>query len=120
MSHIRSRFQKDADKLVAEYTASTPVDWRLYPYDIAGSIAHAKMLAKQSIITENEAVIISQVQTHCRLITNIKHPHQPAAYLGRQPYSLRFTTTQSSRWSIKGKVIKTYIHQETQSGAYLL
>ena len=49
MSHIRGRFQKPADRLVAEYTASIPYDFRLYPYDIAGSIAHAQMLAKQGI-----------------------------------------------------------------------
>ena len=59
MSHIRGRFQKDADKSVAEYTASIPFDWRLYPYDIAGSIAHAKMLAKQGIILEKEAEVIT-------------------------------------------------------------
>jgi argininosuccinate lyase len=55
MSQIRGRFKKAADKLVARYTASLPFDWRLYPYDIAGSIAHAKMLAKQGIITKKEA-----------------------------------------------------------------
>ena len=60
MSGIRGRFQKDADKLVAEYTASSPFDWRLYPYDIAGSIAHAKMLAKQGIISKKEADIITE------------------------------------------------------------
>ena len=60
MSHIRGRFQKAADNLVAEYTASIPFDWRLYKQDIGGSIAHAKMLAKKGIISEEEAVIISQ------------------------------------------------------------
>ncbi len=55
MSHIRSRFSKPADKLAAQYTASLPFDRRLYPYDIAGSIAHAKMLAKQGIITDEES-----------------------------------------------------------------
>ncbi len=55
MSHIRGRFSKPADKLAAQYTASLPFDRRLYPYDIAGSIAHAKMLAKQGIITDEEA-----------------------------------------------------------------
>jgi argininosuccinate lyase len=55
MSQIRGRFKKAADKLVARYTASLPFDWRLYPYDIAGSIAHARMLAKQGIITKKEA-----------------------------------------------------------------
>ena len=60
MSHIRGRFHKAADKLAAEYTASIPFDWRLYPYDIAGSIAHAKMLAKQGIISTKEAEIITE------------------------------------------------------------
>jgi argininosuccinate lyase len=55
MSQIRGRFKKAADKLVTEYTASIPFDWVLYPYDIAGSIAHARMLAKQGIISAKEA-----------------------------------------------------------------
>jgi len=58
MSHIRGRFHKAADKLVTDYTASIPFDWCLYRHDIAGSIAHAKMLAKQGIISEKEAEII--------------------------------------------------------------
>lgn len=58
MSHIRGRFNKAADKLVAEYTNSIPVDWRLYRYDIAGSIAHTGMLAKQGIISGEEAKTI--------------------------------------------------------------
>jgi len=58
MSHIRGRFHKAADKLVTDYTASIPFDWRLYRHDIAGSIAHVKMLAKQGIILEKEAEII--------------------------------------------------------------
>ncbi|MDM7999762.1 MAG: argininosuccinate lyase [Dehalococcoidia bacterium] len=58
MSHIRGRFHKDADKLVQQYTASVPFDQRLYQQDIAGSIAHAKMLAKQGIITDKDAELI--------------------------------------------------------------
>src|SRR5512137_1752693 len=58
MSNIRGRFQKDADKLVQQYTASIPFDRRLYQHDIAGSMAHAKMLAKQNIITDKEAELI--------------------------------------------------------------
>jgi argininosuccinate lyase len=58
MSHIRGRFDKAADKVVVEYTASIPFDWRLYRHDIAGSIAHARMLAKQVIISQGEAEII--------------------------------------------------------------
>ena len=58
MSHIRGRFDKAVDKVVAEYTASIPFDWRLYRHDITGSIAHARMLAKQVIISQGEAEII--------------------------------------------------------------
>jgi len=58
MSQIRGRFNKAADKKVDQYTASIPYDWRLYPYDIAGSVAHAGMLAKQGIITDKEAEAI--------------------------------------------------------------
>ncbi len=60
MSQIRGRFYKDADKSATKYTASTSFDWRLYPYDIAGSIAHARMLAKQGIISKEEAEIITK------------------------------------------------------------
>jgi argininosuccinate lyase len=55
VSHIRSRFTKPADKLAARYADSLPFDHRLYPYDIAGGIAHAGMLGKQGIITPEEA-----------------------------------------------------------------
>jgi argininosuccinate lyase len=49
------RFTQATNSLVEEFTASVPYDWRLYPYDIAGSIAHATMLARTGIITRNES-----------------------------------------------------------------
>jgi len=55
MSRIRGRFHKDAADPVKAYSASVHFDRRLYPYDIAGSIAHAKMLAKQNIIPQDDA-----------------------------------------------------------------
>ena len=59
MSQIRGRFQKDADRRLTSYTESISYDRRLYPYDIAGSIAHARMLARQGIIsaTDGETII---------------------------------------------------------------
>ena len=47
-----------ADKQAQNYLASIPFDQRLYCQDIEGSIAHARMLAKQGIIAENEAETI--------------------------------------------------------------
>jgi len=43
------------DEQARNYAASIPFDRRLYGQDIEGSIAHARMLAKQEIITAGEA-----------------------------------------------------------------
>jgi argininosuccinate lyase len=55
VSLIRGRFNKEINNIVVRYTSSLPYDWRLYHHDIAGSIAHAKMLAKQGIIAPQDA-----------------------------------------------------------------
>jgi argininosuccinate lyase len=52
---LRGRFKTDADRVAARYIASIPFDQRLYRQDIAGSIAHARMLGRQGIILESEA-----------------------------------------------------------------
>ena len=44
------RFTQPTDAFVEEFTASIQFDKRLYPQDIRGSIAHARMLGKQGII----------------------------------------------------------------------
>ncbi len=49
------RFSKQAAKLLDEFNASLPFDKDLYLEDIEGSIAHSAMLAKQGIITKEEA-----------------------------------------------------------------
>ena len=54
------RFSEKTDRGVEIFTSSIDVDKRLYAYDIEGSIAHCSMLAKQSIITEEDASLIIQ------------------------------------------------------------
>jgi argininosuccinate lyase len=49
------RFAKETDAAVDSYNASLGFDRRLYRQDIAGSIAHARMLARQGIIPEADA-----------------------------------------------------------------
>jgi argininosuccinate lyase len=58
VSLIRGRFDKEAAEAVSQYTASLPFDWRLYHFDIAGSIAHAQMLAKQGILNQQDSKAI--------------------------------------------------------------
>jgi argininosuccinate lyase len=54
----QGRFHQPTDKLVESYTASIHFDQRLFQYDIAGSIAHCRMLAKCKIISDDEASCI--------------------------------------------------------------
>lgn len=49
------RFSEATDKLVEAFSCSVHFDKRLAPYDIQASIVHAKMLAKQGIITQKDA-----------------------------------------------------------------
>ncbi len=48
------RFTKATDELVYRFNASVAFDSKFYRQDIAGSMAHVKMLAKQGILTEKE------------------------------------------------------------------
>ena len=49
---------KNLDEAAKKYLISIPFDRRLYRQDIQGSIAHARMLAKQHIISPEEADLI--------------------------------------------------------------
>ena len=49
------RFGSSPAEAFERLNASIPFDARLAPYDIIGSIAHAKMLGRQGIVAEDEA-----------------------------------------------------------------
>lgn len=48
------RFSEATDAFVERFTASIGFDYRLYHHDINGSIAHATMLAKVGVLTNDE------------------------------------------------------------------
>ncbi len=48
------RFSEATDAFVQRFTASVDFDQRMYRQDIRGSIAHATMLAKVGVLSENE------------------------------------------------------------------
>jgi len=52
------RFNEPTDAFVEAFTASVGFDRRMYKQDIAGSIAHASMLAKVGVLTEAECKLI--------------------------------------------------------------
>jgi len=52
---IESPTARDLDPRAVEYTASVQYDSTLYEFDIAASLAHARMLGKQGIISPEDA-----------------------------------------------------------------
>jgi len=48
------RFSEPVSERVKRYTASIPFDWRLAPFDIQGSLAHAAMLHHVGVLTAQD------------------------------------------------------------------
>ncbi|WP_131779963.1 argininosuccinate lyase [Legionella bozemanae] len=61
------RFKKELDPGVMHFNASLAFDKVLYAHDIVGSQAHAKMLARQKLISDSEADLI------CKGLEEISH-----------------------------------------------
>ena len=53
------RFNKNTDALVDELNASIGFDFRMYRQDIRGSLAHSEMLARQGVISTQDAKAIA-------------------------------------------------------------
>ena len=54
------RFSKTTDEMINEFQASIGFDRRMYREDIAGSLAHAAMLAKVGILSEEDRAAIEK------------------------------------------------------------
>jgi argininosuccinate lyase len=56
----KGRFREETDVRVQEFTQSLDLDWRLTLWDLRGSEAHARMLARTGILTPEEGEAILQ------------------------------------------------------------
>ena len=54
----QGRFEEETSRTLEDFSQSVSFDRELYPQDIRGSIAHARMLGKQGIITEEDSILI--------------------------------------------------------------
>lgn len=54
------RFQAENTKLLEQFNASIPFDYKLWKYDILGSKIHSKMLCKIGVLSEEELMLIHQ------------------------------------------------------------
>ncbi|MBV8328986.1 MAG: argininosuccinate lyase, partial [Verrucomicrobia bacterium] len=50
----KGRFQQETAPAVQRFTESISFDWRLYKFDIQGSIAHAQGLEKAGLLSQQE------------------------------------------------------------------
>ena len=50
----KGRFQQDTAPLLQQYSESISFDWRLWPHDIEGSIAHSAALEAAGLLTADE------------------------------------------------------------------
>ena len=51
------RFEKPLDPRIREFTSSLELDKRIAAHDVRGSIAHARMLGRQGIVTPEESAV---------------------------------------------------------------
>ncbi len=63
----KGRFAQQTADLVQRYGESISSDWRLYPHDIAGSIAHARAQMNAGLLNEDE---FAQIETGLHEIEN--------------------------------------------------
>lgn len=65
----QARIAEATDAIAQRFVESVSYDWRLYPHDIAGSIAHATMLAACGLISEadRDAIVSGLKQIHAEI-----------------------------------------------------
>ena len=54
----KGRFSQDTSSLVQQFGESISYDWRLFPHDIAGSIAHARGQLAAGLLSADEFAAI--------------------------------------------------------------
>ncbi|MCI8335584.1 MAG: argininosuccinate lyase [Peptococcaceae bacterium] len=98
------RFSKGTDALVEDFHSSISFDKRLYLQDIQGSMAHAAMLGKQGIISQEEAEqIVTALE---QILTDIENG-EVEFDLGAEDIHMNVETILTERIGDAGKKLHT-------------
>ena len=73
----------------------------------------------QTLHGSDEAGVISGMETDRRFVTDVEHPHQPAAYLGGQANPLRFAAAECGRSPVNRQVFQADVLQKAETGLNL-
>ena len=102
------------------YTVSLAYDRRLYRRDVAGSVAHARMLAKQGIIAENDAelsviglgAIRQEIEAPAATVLHAAHRALESITLGRDQLRLKEKIAQEYAELVYNGLWYTGFHQD--------
>ena len=98
------RFSEPTDAFVERFTASVDFDQRLYQHDIDGSLAHARMLARQGIISNDE---LNQIITGLQQIRDDISDGNFRWDISREDVHMNIEAALTERIGIAGKKLHT-------------
>ncbi len=88
------RFREPLDSTFESWQRSFPFDWRLVPYEVEASIAHARAIEAAGILTSEELLQMEEgLRAVAKLASRTRRGHRNRQHPGRRRPPLRRTRT---------------------------
>jgi argininosuccinate lyase len=100
----KGRFQQETAPAVQRFTESISFDWRLYKFDIQGSIAHASALEKAGLLTSDE---LRQIEAGLKTIEQEIDEGQFPFQIGLEDIHMNIESALTSRIGSAGAKLHT-------------
>src|ERR1700748_339496 len=100
----KGRFQQETAPAVQRFTESISFDWRLYKFDIQGSIAHASALGKAGLLTPDE---LRQIEEGLKTIKREIDEGQFSFQIGLEDIHMNIESALTSRIGSAGAKLHT-------------
>jgi argininosuccinate lyase len=100
----KGRFQQETAPAVQRFTESISFDWRLYKFDIQGSIAHASALEKAGLLTSDE---LHQIEAGLKAIEQEIDEGQFPFQIGLEDIHMNIESALTSRIGSAGAKLHT-------------
>ena len=94
-------------------------DYRILTFAMLRTICFAVAQVPQFFERVDQTLVVALVQTYARLVQNIKHVHQSAAYLCGQTDTLRLTAGQRIARAVQVQVLQPHRLHESEAFVYL-